>query len=210
MVKNTGRPNQGKSETIKQRSLYVYLPTVELTEEWKAAAKAVGLPISQYVLECVEKSRSKGETYALPRLNLEKNLNETKEELANLQSRYNILDAAYVKRELEAKKLYERLGKTEMDKLPVFNMAKELAKAMRDYQYEEIELDEVIKSMSINLDEGDKVTLFRNALALLEDVGIVKLEHEFFLVYKWLANRPSTVKSPNLKERMAEWRKKNQ
>ncbi len=48
-----GKPNKGKTETIKQRALYVYLPSVELAEEWKARAINENLSISKFVVQRV-------------------------------------------------------------------------------------------------------------------------------------------------------------
>ena len=46
----------GKTETIKQRAIYVYLPTHEVVKRWKDLAKAAGTSISKFVAEHVENS----------------------------------------------------------------------------------------------------------------------------------------------------------
>ncbi len=43
-----------KRTPVKERSIYVYLPTNKMTERWKKLAKKSGLSISQYVLNIVE------------------------------------------------------------------------------------------------------------------------------------------------------------
>ena len=45
-----------KTETIKARSIYVYLPSEEMVDDWKEKAKSSGLSISKFVQEHVEKS----------------------------------------------------------------------------------------------------------------------------------------------------------
>jgi len=46
----------GKTESIKQRSIYVYLPSEETAEDWKAKAKKSGESISRFVIEHVTNS----------------------------------------------------------------------------------------------------------------------------------------------------------
>ena len=46
----------GKTETIKQRAIYVYLPSHDMVEKWKNLAKKSGTSISKFVAEHVENS----------------------------------------------------------------------------------------------------------------------------------------------------------
>ena len=53
----SGRPNQGKTETIRQRKFDVYLPTAELLQAWRDTAKDNNMPLSRYIMEVVEQHR---------------------------------------------------------------------------------------------------------------------------------------------------------
>jgi hypothetical protein len=97
MPKGPGRPNQGKTKTIKERTVNVYLPSKDMVNEWKETAKGSGLSLSQYILEAVERERAHGSEPRLPRLELEKELKETQERLSALQSKYEILEAAFIR-----------------------------------------------------------------------------------------------------------------
>jgi hypothetical protein len=55
------RQNSGKTETIKERSIYVYLPSIEMMEDWKARAEKAGSSISKFVTDRVEDSLKKEE-----------------------------------------------------------------------------------------------------------------------------------------------------
>jgi hypothetical protein len=46
----------GKTDTIKQRSIYVYLPSHDMVQRWKTHAKNSGTSISKFVAEHVENS----------------------------------------------------------------------------------------------------------------------------------------------------------
>ncbi len=43
----------GKTETIKERAVYAYLPSVEMKEQWTKYAKEMGTSLSKFVMECV-------------------------------------------------------------------------------------------------------------------------------------------------------------
>ncbi len=43
----------GKTETIKERAVYVYLPSVEMKEQWTNHAEEMGTSLSKFVMECV-------------------------------------------------------------------------------------------------------------------------------------------------------------
>ena len=50
------RPGRGKTKTIKQRAIYVYLPSLEMVEDWKRRAERAGVSVSKFVVERVEDS----------------------------------------------------------------------------------------------------------------------------------------------------------
>ncbi len=59
----------GKTESIKQRSIYVYLPSLEMVDDWKKRAKKGNVSISQFVIEHVANSlrQEEGEDDYKPR-----------------------------------------------------------------------------------------------------------------------------------------------
>ncbi len=74
-----------KTETIKDRSIYVYLPTHEMVKAWKKRAKKQGVSISKFVIEHVENSLQQEEdpTYK-PRGDLVKEINELRDQIKEL------------------------------------------------------------------------------------------------------------------------------
>jgi hypothetical protein len=45
------KPNMGNPETIKDRAIYVYLPSLEMVEDWRRRAERAGVSISRSVVE---------------------------------------------------------------------------------------------------------------------------------------------------------------
>ncbi|MCP8320491.1 MAG: hypothetical protein H3Z52_06085, partial [archaeon] len=71
------KPNRGKTRTIKERAVYVYLPSLEMVKGWKSEADKAGVSISKFVIDRVEDSirREEGEEGYLSRVELIKKLN---------------------------------------------------------------------------------------------------------------------------------------
>jgi hypothetical protein len=76
----------GKTESIKQRSIYVYLPSLEIVKDWKAKAKKTNVSISQFVIEHVTNSlrQEDGEEAYKPRAELIQQLHEKDEQIEKL------------------------------------------------------------------------------------------------------------------------------
>lgn len=51
----------GKTETIKQRTVYAYLPSEEARTKWEKAAQAAGTSLSRFIVDVVERTLREGE-----------------------------------------------------------------------------------------------------------------------------------------------------
>jgi len=49
---------RGKTAAIKQRAVLVYLPSIEMAERWKQAARRRNRTLSGFIIETVENSLS--------------------------------------------------------------------------------------------------------------------------------------------------------
>ena len=87
MNKGAGRPNLGKSETIKQRAVTVYVPTSNMFEEWKAEAAMHGVSVSRLVYELVDNAIRKRDSNFIPREELEKKVDDLQAEVESLSER---------------------------------------------------------------------------------------------------------------------------
>jgi flagellar motility protein MotE (MotC chaperone) len=85
-----------KRESIKQRSIYVYLPSLEMVEDWKAKANKGKVSISQFVIEHVTNSitQEEGEEAYKPRAELLQKLREKDEQIEKLTREGEVLKLA--------------------------------------------------------------------------------------------------------------------
>lgn len=79
--------DKSKTETIKERAIYVYLPSHEMVDRWKELAKQQGTSISKFVIEHVENSLQQGEDADFkPRGEFIKEIGDLRSEIKELKS----------------------------------------------------------------------------------------------------------------------------
>ena len=87
------RVSGGKTETIKERTIYIYLPSLEMVEDWKKRAERAGISLSMFDIERVLDSirREDGEEGYLSRADLIKRLRDAEEEVKRLRKENRLL-----------------------------------------------------------------------------------------------------------------------
>ncbi|WP_456478326.1 hypothetical protein [Geoglobus ahangari] len=95
------RPNKGKTETVKKRTIYVYLPSEEMAEEWKRIAKERKMSVSKFVIECVEGALQKDDSDFLSRGKLIEEYSKLKKEVSELRRENHMLKTLVEKLEEE-------------------------------------------------------------------------------------------------------------
>lgn len=82
MHQNPGRPDQGKTKTIKARSVYVYAPTEDMLASWKKAAKSYGMPLSGFLVELIDDAMRRNPKGISPREAIQASLDQAMKNLA--------------------------------------------------------------------------------------------------------------------------------
>ncbi len=96
----------GKTQSIKQRSIYVYLSSMEMAEDWKERAKKSGASISRFVIEHVTNSllQEEGEAEYKSRADLIQQLRVKDESIERLTRENEILKLALERVETELRR----------------------------------------------------------------------------------------------------------
>ncbi|MGI0078745.1 MAG: hypothetical protein ACRECH_03905, partial [Nitrososphaerales archaeon] len=117
------------AKKLKERSLYIYLPSVNMTEEWKKRADEQGQSLSKFVIERVLDSlKQEDESDQSSRVDLARQFRETKEELKKVS---------------QEAKLYRQLAEKLDTELKYYRMQPfldEKFQGIREYDRELIEL----------------------------------------------------------------------
>ena len=160
-----------KKDTIKQRAIYVYLPSVQTAKRWKEVAEKEKVSISKFVVEHVENSLEQEKNHT-PRTQLLENLKSYKEENNELRRQNNILNKALDNLDSELKSFrlkpflepsFEGIRQYEKELITVFRQRKVLRS------------DEVLDVLNINSSDQDSIKAINNQLENLQNYGLIKL-----------------------------------
>ena len=181
--KASGRPNQGKTETIRQRKIDVYLPTVELMQQWKRAAEASGMPLSKYILEVVEQHRMGAVRVTMPQALLEEKANKLEKELAALQMRFDTLNLAFHNQEVELSRLSSAYQSVKGGSLDI-PMVKNLIQILQSVPKSGIHVTDLLESMRFDRNDGEMIKKWSDGLNFLLEVGLVSKDSNGNLWWK--------------------------
>ena len=167
------KPNQGKTKTIKQRAIYVYLPSQRMADEWKEKADKAGVSVSKFVVEQVEDSlrNEEGEEGYRSRLELIQKLASTEEELKTLRQENRLL-----------KKLVENFDR-ELKQYRTKPFLDEAFSGVRSFDKELITLlrsggaysgDDILSHLGISPSDVDLMKAVNQQLEALENYGLVE------------------------------------
>jgi len=167
------KPSRGKTGTIKDRTIYVYLPSLGMVEDWKLRAEKAGVSLSKFIIERVLDSirREDGEEGYLSRAEIIKRLRNTEEELRKLRDENRLL-----------RKLVENLD-NELKRYRAQPFLEDRFEGVRRFDRELIELlkrggifneEEILTHLNINPSETELVKAVSRQLEILEEYGLVE------------------------------------
>jgi len=162
-----------KTDTIKERAIYVYLPSLEMVEDWKQRAEKGGVSISKFVIERVEESirREEGEEGYLSRADIIKKLRDAEEELKKVRNENRLL-----------KKLAENLD-NELRRYRAQPFIEEAFEGVRRFDRDLIELlrkggsytqEQILAHLNIDPSDSDLVKSVSKQLEALEGYGLLE------------------------------------
>ena len=172
----------GTSGSIKERVVYVYLPSVEMMTDWKSRAKKSNVPLSQFVLEHVTNSlrQEEGKENYKARTELIEELRKKDEAIEKLT------------RENEITRLALERVETELHRYRAEPFLEENFQGVRRYDKKLIELlkkgeaidsDHLLRLLRISPKETDLVKAVSKQLENLEAYGLVDKTRRG---WKWL------------------------
>ncbi len=162
----------GRTETVKKRAIYVYLPSVEQKERWEEYASRQGTSISKFVAEHVENSlRQEEEPGYQPRGDLWRMVRELKEQLDKVTREKKVLELALERLEAELRR-YRAQPFLEEDFMGVRGYQKELVEILREGKV--VGSDEILSRLGIDPPEQEAVKAVSKQLENLEAYGLVK------------------------------------
>lgn len=174
------RSNRPKTETVKERAIYVYPPSLDMTRRWKHRAEEEDKSVSRFIIDHIEEAlKDEDRDEYQPRSELVEEINQLKDENAELRKRNRMLD-----------KLVERLD-DEVKRYHGQPFAQEDYSGVRKYQRELVDViqtrgtirhGELLDALDINPRDTEVVKAINRQLQQLESYGIIK---EVAGGYRW-------------------------
>ena len=162
----------GKTETIKKRAIYVYLPSIERVGRWKELAKRQGTSISKFVAEHVENSlRQEEEPGYKSRAELLKETRKLGGDLGEERKKNRRLDMVVERLERELRR-YRAKPFLEEDFEGVRSFQKELVEALRDSGT--LSSEEILSRLGVDPSEHEAVKAISKQLEILASYGLVQ------------------------------------
>lgn len=162
----------GKTETIKQRAIYVYLPSVEQKTRWDAYAGKQGASISKFVVEHVENSlRQVEDSNSKSMRELWKEVMQLKEQLDKETREKHVLEIVLERLEEELRR-YRAQPFLDEKFVGVRRYQKELVEILREGPT--VSSDEILSRLRIRPSEREAVKAVSKQLENLESYGLVK------------------------------------
>jgi len=179
MKKSPGRPNLGKTETIRQRAVTIYLPTKEMVEKWKAEADLNDMSLSGFITEIVDDAMRKRSAGMTPREELEKRLVEAETELKILKGKLESADVALKRADETIADYRKRLERTVPEELDA-GITSQLVTAFMKSRT--ILVEKIPESVGIGLDDHEGMVKVLKSLNFLRASGLV--ENQMF-EWRW-------------------------
>ena len=167
------KPNLGKTETIKERAIYVYLPSHETVKEWKGLADKHGVSISKFVQEHVENSlnQERREGGYKSRLDLIKRVQELEAEASRLREENRMYRLLSEKLDNEAKQ-YRAKPFTEEGYTGVRGYERELVEAIKKRGF--VAHEDLFSVLGIDPKDTELTKAVNRQLESLEAYGLVE------------------------------------
>jgi hypothetical protein len=170
MVERKKQPKPSKTETVKQRAIYVYLPSLETAQRWKKTANKEGVSISKFVTEHVENSLRQ-ENEHTPRVELLEKIKRLEDENKDFRKQNRMLDKAVdnLESELRTFRLQPFL---EPHHEGVRKYEKDLVELLR--HRDRIRNDEILNALDIDPGDSDVIKAINKQLEHLAAYGLIK------------------------------------
>jgi hypothetical protein len=163
---------RAKTETIKERCVYIYLPSEEMVGRWKEHAEKAGVSLSKFVQEHVENSLAQelDETYT-PRMELVKRVNALEGELSKVSEENRMLHALVDKLDEEVKG-YRKAEFLEKDFEGMRRYDRRLVDLLK--RRRRVESTELLGLLGIDPHDSSATRSVNKQLEALEEYGLVE------------------------------------
>ncbi len=170
-------------ESIRDRSVYVYVPSVQILQDWKGKAKKSRIPLSKFVLEHVNNSlrQEEGEETYKPRAELIEELRKKDEEIQKITRENEILRLALERVETELRR-YRAEPFLDENFRGTRKYDKKLIELLK--KGEDVDSDHLLRLLRVSPKDTDLVKAVSKQLENLEAYGLIQKTRRG---WRWMA-----------------------
>ena len=164
---------KSKTETIKDRLVYVYLPSDAMVKQWKEASGKADMTLSKFVIEHVNNSlqqEQNKEGYA-PRAKLLEELKKIQDENKELYKKIKMYESLVMRLD-EENKGYRTKPFLEEEYSGYRDYEADLVNLFRTRL--EVRKEELYKELGVNPQDAEKVKGIRKQIEILKRYGMLK------------------------------------
>jgi transposase-like protein len=168
----------GKTETIKERTIWIYLPTLEQKQQWEKQANENGTSLSKWIIKTIEDTLKESEGIVKSREETEKENKNLRKEISELQSNLRQINIIRDNLEQEIRKYraepfltksFQGIRQYDKELITLLKNAKSVNGKNRF-----IDNDEILSRLGIAPKETEVVKSISNQLSRLEEYGLVE------------------------------------
>jgi len=160
---------KSKTNTIKQRRVDVYLPSLEMKEKWSEIADERGQSLSKFVIETVENTINNTEEDFESRRELLQENRDLKEKVKDLKEEVEMHKKSYEKVQDELK---EHRAKEFTPSVTNREYTEELVDLLRKREF--VRFEDIYDELNIEPSDTEMVKAFQEQLKALEEYGLVE------------------------------------
>ena len=180
MGKLTGRPNRGRTETLKQRSVYLYAPTEKMLAKWKTEAGRYGMSLSSYLVEVIDDAMRKTPSGLTPRQKLEEELGQATSDLQAVRMQRDSLRSRLEESEATIAKYRESLEDV-LSYVPDEKLQLRVVLLFR--KRSRWRIDDFTREMGMDTGKPEDLNKVKGAVEHLKRIGLVEGD---FGEWRWL------------------------
>ncbi len=150
------------------------------------------MSVSRFVMEVVERHRHDQASPMMPNWQLEEKVKESENNLAALQSKYDILNLAFQRREEDARRLAEQLKEASVPKYDAKIVSK-VARFIASEAGETVTTFDIMDEMGTDEMTEEEIAKVRGSLTLLNDIGLIASDG--MIGWRWKIGGPGRSSS---------------
>ena len=175
----------GKTETIRQRAINVYLPTEEMIEKWKSEAERYGVPLSRFVVEVVDDAIRKNPAGMTPREQLEQELEKLRNDYRLSLERIRLIETSLAERDATVAEYRTELSKPKRPE--VGDIAYMMGPVLAHFkENESLRMDDAYDMFGFSPSDSKKLRSLKASMGLLISNGLVEKGID---EWRWIGER---------------------